>query len=61
MSEGSEPFIWLTLILPRSQTIFSVVAAQKRIKLPHHKIRLSVQSIFQVSHRLSIGAVVIVQ
>ena len=61
MSGGSEPVIWLTLILPRSRTIFSVVAAQKLIKLPHHKIRLSVQSNLQVSHRLSIIAVVIVQ
>ena len=61
MSGGSEPVSWQTRVLPWTEATFSVVAAQKFIKLPRHKISFSVPSIFQVSHRLSIGAFKIVQ
>ena len=61
MSGGSESVISLTRILPWTGAIFLVAAAHEFIKLPHHKIKLSVQSFLQVKYRLSIGVLMMVQ
>ena len=65
---GEPLYIWssesvssLKRILPWTRTTFLVAAVQEFIKLPPYKISLSVQSILQFSHRLSIDLVMIVQ
>ena len=49
----------LTRIIPRTGATLLVVAVQEFIKLPHHKISLSIQSFLQVSHRFSIDVVMV--